>query len=356
MATFEVNIHTIEVFPHTNADRLELAQVGLFKIVVEKGLWKTGDKVFYIPEFSIVPENIIELLGLTGKLAGKQHNRVQPVRLRGELSQGIVAPLSLVSSELLEERGEKADYADVLGVEKWEPEIPLALAGDVEARFDLVPWIEIENIKMHPDTFQTGELVNVTEKIHGTCSCFTVVNPLTEPELIVTSKGLGKGLKALKDSETNVYWRMARQYDVTGFGTFVAEKYANENILKVAIFGETYGVQDLKYGATNGKPGFMVFDIYLVTVEGSRWLNPTEVEGLTKEFGIPHPPVLFSGEYDLNKIAELASGKEQVSGEELHIREGVIVRPAVRSANKSERIIKFISDAYLTRKNGTEFN
>lgn len=72
MAKFAVTQEIITVNAQPNADRLEQAQVGLYKVVVPKGAYKTGDKVLYIPEASVLPETVISTLGLTGKLSGKE--------------------------------------------------------------------------------------------------------------------------------------------------------------------------------------------------------------------------------------------------------------------------------------------
>ena len=363
MATFEVTIEEIKVFPHPNADRLELARVGLYNIVVAKGEWKTGDKVFYIPEFSVLPENIIQALGLEGKLAGSNHNRVKPVSLRGALSQGVVAPLNLVTPEILESLGEKGNYADALGVTKWEPIIPAGLNGTTKSTPGIVRWVEIENLKKFPTMFNEGEEVVLTEKIHGTCSCYTFLDPTNEESLVVTSKGLGKNNLSIIEDEKNLYWKMAKKYELHRVATAVVEELSGTDIKKVAIFGESFGsVQDLKYGH-NGTYGFVMFDIKIEFVNSdgtftSRWLNPDEVERIALKTNVPTPPVLYKGPFSLDVVIEKASGKEQVSGTEAHIREGVVIRPKVRSDLDmgGTKIAKYVSDAYLTRKNGTEFN
>ena len=364
MATFEVTIEKITVFPHPNADRLELARVGLYNIVVAKGEWKTGDKVFYIPEYSILPEPLIKTLGLEGKLSGSKQNRVKPVSLRGQLSQGVVAPLSLLSEEIINNKGTDGNFAEELEVTKWEPVVPTSLAGITKSAPELIRWIEIENLKKFPDLFTDGEPVVITEKIHGTCSCYTFLKPLTDNELIVTSKGLGKSNLGLLDDEKNLYWKMSKKYDLHNLSYIVASNLGTDNINKVAIFGETFGaVQDLKYGYTDGGHGFVVFDIFVNynNTDGTsvhRWLNPEEVETFAKKAGIPIPPVLYKGPFSVEKVIELSIGKEQVSGKEVHIREGVVIRPEVRSNLEmgETKIAKFVSDAYLTRKDGTEFN
>lgn len=364
MATFEVTIEKIEVFPHPNADRLELARVGLYNIVVGKGTWKTGDEVLYVPEFAILPENITIALGLEGKLSGKAQNRVKPVSLRGALSQGVVAPLSLLPDGALEKIGKDGDFAEILGITKWEPVVPASLAGMTQSAPEIVRWIEIENLKKFPDLFEDGEEVVLTEKIHGTCSCYTFVDPQGENKLLVTSKGLGKSNLALKEEEKNLYWQMSKKYDLNKLVQVVVEAYPNAHFNKIAIFGETFGaVQDLKYGYTNGGHGFVVFDINVNynNEDGtsvSRWLNPDEVETLTEKAGIPTPPVLYKGPFSVDTVVAHASGKELVSGTESHIREGVVIRPKqrVNLETGGTKIAKYVSEEYLTRKGGTEYN
>lgn len=359
MATFEVTIENITVHPHPNADRLEYAQVGLYNVVVPKGAYNTGDEVFYIPEFAVLPEKLITELGLEGKLAGRNKDRVKPIKLRGLLSQGLVAPLTVLSEKL--DRTQQ-DYAELLGVKKWEPEVPASLAGNVKSAPELVRWIDIENIKKHPDMFQEGELVVVDEKIHGTATCVTVVNPNNDDKIAyVTSKGIGAKNLALQEDPKNAYWRMYHQYNLEQFAAYIhSELTADElEVTKVALFGETYGsIQDLHYG-TQGL-AFALFDIHVTFINTERWLNPEEVIRYATTFGMPKVPTLYEGPFSLKKIEELAYGPEQVSGTESNIREGVVVRPAEHNANKEyegrRKIGKYVSDDYLTRSNGTEYN
>jgi hypothetical protein len=90
MSTFKVTVERLTILPHPHANKLELAQVGLYRAVVGMGQFKDGDYAIYIPEGAILPPDLIQELGLTGRLAGKAQNRVEAVRLQGELSQGIV--------------------------------------------------------------------------------------------------------------------------------------------------------------------------------------------------------------------------------------------------------------------------
>ena len=51
------------ITPHPNADRLEIAHVLGYQCVVRKGLFSTGDLVVYIPERSLVPLPVQEVVG-----------------------------------------------------------------------------------------------------------------------------------------------------------------------------------------------------------------------------------------------------------------------------------------------------
>ena len=111
MSNFAINAVRIEaIFPIEKADRIEIAQVGLFRSVVGKGVYRAGQPVIYIPESAILPDPLIADLGLT--LAGSGHNRVKAIHLRGELSQGIVClPSALAGVDLEAAIAEDHDFA-----------------------------------------------------------------------------------------------------------------------------------------------------------------------------------------------------------------------------------------------------
>src|SRR5689334_19763268 len=93
VSTFAVTVEQIgRVWKHENADLLEMASlIGKeYDFVVGKGQFTPGDTVVYFPVDSVLPEAICTALNLTGKLAGKDKNRVKTVRLRGNISQGVV--------------------------------------------------------------------------------------------------------------------------------------------------------------------------------------------------------------------------------------------------------------------------
>ncbi|MFG2905586.1 RNA ligase (ATP) [Kitasatospora sp. NPDC048286] len=354
MSTLHVTAEKLVILEHPNADALELAQVGLYRAVVAKGAYRTGDHAVYIPEQAVLPEGLIDELGLTGKLAGSRANRVKAVRLRGELSQGIVCrPAALAGSDLAAaaERGE--DFAELLGIVKWQPPVPTSMSGDVVSAPDLLPWVDIENLKRYPDAFAPGEPVVLTEKLHGSCCLVTYFAATGEVQ--VSSKGIGAQGLALAEDERNLYWRAVRAYGIPEVAARLAERLGAE---RVGIFGEVFGegVQDLGYGASarTERPGYAAFDVSALIDGQLNWLSAVEL--LPGE--LPLAPELWRGPFDPETVLGFARGKETVSGRQLHLREGVVVRPVTERWSPvlgGRAIAKVVSDAYLTRKGGTEY-
>ena len=99
MSEFEVKTYPVIIERHPDADLLELARIGDYYSIVLKGQFQTGDTCAYIPEASVIPDNLIAKMGLEGKLAGRAHNRVKAIKLRGVLSQGLVYPCQTIRRE-----------------------------------------------------------------------------------------------------------------------------------------------------------------------------------------------------------------------------------------------------------------
>ncbi|MGW4108672.1 RNA ligase (ATP), partial [Streptomyces sp. NPDC004976] len=213
MSTLRVTAEVLTVHEHPGADALELAQVGLYRAVVAKGAYRTGDAAVYIPEQSVLPAGLIAELGLTGRLAGAEHDRVKAIRLRGELSQGLVCrPKALADVDLVRAAEDGTDFAEVLGITKWVPPVPPTMDGEVESAPDLLPWVDIENIQRYPEIFAPGEPVVLTEKLHGTACLLTY--SAGDDRVYVSSKGFGGRSLALREDPRNLYWRAVRAHGV----------------------------------------------------------------------------------------------------------------------------------------------
>lgn len=349
MSEFEVLVKRIKVKPHDNADRLEIAQVDGYQSIVQKGKYQDGDLVAYIPEQSLVPDELLEEMNLKGKLAGSQKNRVKAVRLRGVLSQGICYP----SRDHWEEGQE---VSEELGITKWEPSIPIHLAGKTESSgLEKTVRYDIQDIKKYPDVIEEGEEVVFTEKIHGT---FCGIGLFPDGEITLFSKNLGKKgitIKINEENKNNVYVRAFRKYEEK-FRMILAN-------LETPVFylGEVHGkgVQDLHYGVPEGNIEFRCFDVFIRKNNKDtigRFADWGEFQGYCAAVGIPRVPYIWSGPFSKEKLKEHTSGRTTLS-DNPHIREGIVVRPIKELTWRRGRVIfKSVSEDYLTRKSGTEYN
>lgn len=357
--TFEVKVYKAIIEPHPDPEvhSIELCRIGDYISIVKKNQIKPNDLVAYLPEASIVPAPIVEALGLTGKLFGPDKNRIKAIKLRKVLSQGLVyvAPHNAWI--------EGQDVQEELGITKWEPPIPPALRGAV-GNGGLGFTFDVENIKKNPNIFQDGEEVIFTEKIHGTCFIATLYpkdlrrEDMIEGKLAVISKGLGKQnlyFKDIEENASNVYLRAAKKFNLAkGLDEFFVN-----SIHPIRILGEVYGdIQDLKYGY---KPGQIDLRVFGLNING-QYQDWQVLEGVAKELKLPLVPVLYRGPFSKEVMLEYTKGKETISGDNAHMREGIVIYPVkeriVRDLGRV--ILKSVSEDYLLRGNGkeegTEFN
>lgn len=351
MSTFSCSIVLLDGrTPHPWADTLECVQVDGFTVVVKKGLFNNGDIALYIPEQAIVPDHMLDEMGLLGALTGPGNNVVRAKKIRGVLSQGLLYPISW---DLVANVGD--DIADFFGIKKYEPTIPVQFGGDLSPCIYTKSY-DIENIKKYPDVLLDGEEVVITEKIHGTWACFAFIPHKEDSPFLVTSKGLSNKRLIFKDlslPSKNVYIRMFHSLRLEEILPVVAGGKS------LYVFGEIYGkgVQDLSYEAA--QPRFRAFDIFVGnSYDGTgKFLDYEQKQFVFSRLGVDSVPVLYKGEYSKETLDHFTNGMEEVSGAQSHIREGVVVFPAMeRDSNKIGRVIlKSISRDYLLRKHGTEY-
>lgn len=374
MSTFIVPILAIDdVYDHPNADRLSIIKIRGYEAVAGKNedgshRFVPGERIIYVPEGAVVPAEHLKERGYwneakgVGMLAGERGNRVKAITLRGVLSQGLVWKSEDLEAAL------GADVSARFGITKYEPPIPPELDGDVVSLFDAAFDYDIENAKTFPNLFTEDDIVTVTEKLHGSFCRMTYLPGIAprddlfgDGRVAITTKGLGaKGL-VFKNTPFNAQKNVYVRNMLPLVDRFVSACQQDAKGLKVHLMGEVYGagVQDLKYGRTEDQ-GFAAFDVW---IEGSGYLNEGEKEIAVTAFGVDRVPVLFEGFYDKALIEDFAQGGTTIDGAD-NIREGVVV--TLTGGDQAKRadgnglggtlrpIFKVISDAYLTRKGGTE--
>ena len=342
MATPQVIKDRARLFPHPNAERLELCKVASFQLVVRRGEYADGDPIVIAPERAVLPP---ELAGRyvnadTGVsyLHGPEKNRVGALRLRGERSQGVALALPDVDELPFGE-----DLAARLGITFWEPPIPVSMAGDVTPLPQATDYRhhDVEQFGIYAGEFRPGEPVVATEKLHGTQGVYFRA---ADGGWWVTSKGLSRRGLGLRPSDTNVYWQAAR-----GTGLFAAADAAFP-AGELQVFGEVVPVQKgFSYGQR--QPAALVFKL----VHAGRQLPRAAWPAWFSAHAVP---VLYEGPFDEAALRALRDGPETVSGRGLHIREGLVVTPVVprRTADGLDLSLKLISDAYAKKETGEEFS
>lgn len=375
-----VKVHEIEVLPHPNADTLELGNVGGYQVVIPKGKYNTGDHVLFLPEKTIIPQGDQYAWADSFRPYLSNGERVKSIRLRGELSQGIILdyrellgtlPLAYQEVEdmpqLLEEDGavktvgilhteQNVDWEKTLGVFQYVPSGSQAYKmrgnwtrppkeyvppqGVYAIEHSVFSRHECPHFNLLASNFTEGERVIVTEKIHG--SQIAMIR-FADGSCGVSSKGVfAKGYLIEEDAD-NFYWQCARN---TGIFDLLAEAYPG---IDVQAFGEAYPCQKgYHYGADT--PTLRLFDVRINGESLPFDSTPPTLRALWTT-------VLYDGPYSKDAVRAFAVGKEQISGKEYHIREGVVVRPdPMRFAEKggARLHLKIINPAY--KESGEEIS
>jgi RNA ligase (TIGR02306 family) len=113
--------------PIEGADKIELATVDGWKVIVAKNVGhKVGDLVVYCEIDSFLPiRDEFEFLRKSSykKMSdGSEGFRLKTIRLRGQLSQGLLLPISVLDEyKYLPLEGD--DVTEILGIIKYEPPI-----------------------------------------------------------------------------------------------------------------------------------------------------------------------------------------------------------------------------------------
>lgn len=217
------NLASIQIIkalePIEAADAIEKATVLGWQLVVKKGEFRVGDLAVYCEIDSLMPDKPeFEFLKPRGM-------RIRTVRLRGQISQGICFPLSILPGDF--SVVEDADCTEVLGITKYEPPMPACLNGIAKGKFpSFIPKTDetrVQVLQAVLDKYK-GEKCYVTEKVDGT----SVTYYLNNGEFGVCSRNL----ELIEDAENSI-WKVARQMNI--------ENKLRSTGINIAIQGELVG-------------------------------------------------------------------------------------------------------------------
>jgi len=348
------------VHKHPNADKLSLAECKGWQVVVGLDQYKDGDLVVFIPPDCMIPPILIEKYNLEYL---KHNGRTGTVKLRGELSQGLVIDIPEGNFKVGD------NVADILEITKYEVPEPTysTKSGGQVSKKKLNPlfdkYTDIENIKNFKDIFKEGDEVVVTEKIHGSNSRFGNLeislnangnkieyiiswikkNILHQThEFVVGSHNVQKTFFTNKKHyySKDVWNEMATKYNLK-------DKLIEDTIVYGEIYGE--GIQDLTYGVKG--IDLLIFDVKWK----GEYLNWNTVVEWCKLMDLKTVPVLYVGKYYDGLLEEYTSGKSIICPTQM--REGVVIKALQESRDPriGRKILKSVSPDYLLRKNGTEY-
>ncbi len=330
------SIQRIEnITPIPNADRIELARVLGWDVVVLKDKYKAGDLCIYIQIDSVLPDRP------EFEFMRPRKFRVRTIKLRKQVSQGLVVPISLMENLTHRTLYEGMDVTAELKIKKYEP-WKKTVHRYQKKRKDMTLLEKIKdyifNIKhqhlrkkynfpthLVPQTVETriqnspsilrehaGDLVNITEKLDGTSATYLFIkNKFT----VCSRAKIRKKTKSLEFP----YWEMARDYDIKNKIKIIGTQFA--------LQGEIIGPNVQNGTEINYQYSFrklFLFNIY--DMKARKYVNSYKFDRLCHKMKIAKVPTL--GVYQLpdniESILEMSHGDSKLNKK--YLREGIVVR------------------------------
>lgn len=327
--------------PIEGADAIECAIVnGGWPVVVKKGEYQVGDVAIYLEIDSWVPHELAPFLSKgqePREYNGVKGERLRTVKLRGQISQGLLLPIDLTFF-----RDPGTDLTETLGIQKWEPPIPAQLQGTMKGNFPhFIPKTDQERCQnLRKEIFEEhkGETYEVTTKLDGSSMTVYVKNG----EVGVCSRNID-----LIETEGNSFWKAAREQNIVEALARISEDKGEEYAIQGELIGE--GIQGNPEKLKGQR--FYLFDIYSIT-EG-RYLKPQErysiLDKMNLIYGadVEHVPFVDTVCSVINEFVTIDELLEFAEGPSLNPqtkREGLVFK-----SNDSDFTFKAIANSYLLK-------
>lgn len=321
--------------PIEGADAIEKATVLGWQLVVKKGEYKVGDLAVYCEIDSLLPDRPeFEFLKPRGM-------RIRTIRLRGQVSQGICFPLTILPDHIHPE--EDLDVTESLGIIKYEPPIPAYLSGKVKGKFpSFIPKTDetrVQILQKVLDKYQ-GVSCYVSEKLDGSSATYF----LKDNEFGVCSRNM-----ELYEDDENSFWKVARELNIE-------EKLRSLN-KNIAIQGELIGegIQDNKLRLRGQTVRiFNAFDI-----DRFEYYPYQEFLDLMVKLDLPIVPIMeadYKLENNIEAIVKKATVKSLICKDVW--AEGIVIRPhlekmdlllSIESFNTGRVSFKAINPEFLIK-------
>lgn len=339
-----VEVSSVEPIP--GADAIEVCSVLGWKVVARKGDFKKGDKAVYCECDSLIPKADWSSFLFKGSDVDKPSFRLRTIKLRGQISQGLLLPMSALDGKKYPSdtrvnpvypNNIGSDVGAMLGITKYEAPIPAQLAGKVKGAFpSFIPKTDETRVQAIPEILKeiAGKQVVITVKMDGSSGTFYNYPPDTV--LGVCSRNL-----EFVEDEGNTIWKVANVYKLK-------EKFAALSS-PIAIQGEVCGP-----GIQKNKMCLKDHDLYVFNVldiKAGKYLNADHASDVIASLGLKAVPVVYCGPFlptwtidDLLKMAEgVYSGTDRQ-------REGIVIRPLEECRSevlKGRMSFKVINNKFL---------
>jgi RNA ligase (TIGR02306 family) len=314
-------IRNIEPIP--GADAIEKATVLGWQLVVKKNEFVTGELCVYVEIDSVLPDYA------AFEFLRPRNFRIRTVKLRGQISQGICFPLSLLPEGIVAEEG--LDVAEALKITKYEPPVPASLSGLMKGLFpSFIPKTDETRVQVLQELLDKyhGKTCYITEKLDGTSiTCY-----IKDGVFGVCSRNM-----ELAEGNT-LYWKIVREMDI--------ENKLRKLGRNVAIQGELMGngIQGNKLKLT----GSTIFFFSLFWIDEYKYADYNEWKTvMLTQLALPTVPVITDA-YNLSnnidsllKMAEIPSCLNSAV-----MAEGIVTRVVDENEHIS---FKAISNAFLLK-------
>lgn len=344
-----------DIVPIEGADAIELVKIDGWQCVAKKGEFQKGDLCVYfeidsflpvIPEFEFLRKSSFKRMG------EKEGFRIKTIRLRGQLSQGLALPIGSNAPDAvrqsLKNDGDAEmfarDFTEAYGVEKYEPPVPVELAGQISGTFPaFIQRTDQERCQnLVNEIFVDNEdaRYEITMKMDGTS--FTGFH-------VDSEEGVCSRNWELKINEANANNTLVRMFVSSGLRGALREIGLN-----LAVQGELMGPGIQGNRESLKEPRLYVFDIF--DIDEGKYLPPhrrhevLEVlwnHGLSREM-VHHVPVIAMAEsledlgvFGIDGLLEFAEGPSLVHP----IREGLVFKRV-----DGDFSFKVISNQYLLKE------
>lgn len=304
------------ILSHSNADALEIAIIEGWQCVVKKGEFKTNDLVVYI-----AIDTVLDSKPSWASFLEQRSWRVRLIKLRGELSYGLILPISVLPENTSIELD--SDVSSLLGVVKYQkPESNTGKHSPGRTKLNSFP-------------FFTG--MHVTDEINLQ-SKLRMLNELLGKPYYITTKWDGSSMTAIytatssnPDGEFVLASRnrwLEYSENATDNWSKAAKKYNLPEVLKNSNYGfqcelVAPGIQSNR--ASLSEVEIRIFNLFDKITR--KYTGLKELQDFCSSTGLPMATLLEAGDsfnYSLEQLLQLAKNVKYPNN---FPAEGIILRP-----------------------------